>query len=273
MKPAPDLDTKLPRILVTLSAIVNIMCHRCHGRGRVSGMTPLETTSSRRKAKPFARAVPPGAKSLAQRKQEVVRRALAAAAEELFVSRGFEQTTVEQIAHAAGVSRRTFFRYFESKDDVLADHADRLGERLYAELAVRPSSEAPLEAIRNAMVPAAEAALQGREVLRAMIRLLRETNSVRRVVLARQNRLEERVAALMAKRLKARPADNTPMLLAFLTRALLDTAFNAWYDHETTDVAGLIDDLVRRLTAIVTSGPPGASTIGRGRAVSRPPRR
>jgi AcrR family transcriptional regulator len=225
-------------------------------------MKPLETPPTERKAKPFAKAVPAAATSLAQRKQELVRLALATAAEELFISRGYERTTVEQIARAAGVSRRTFFRYFESKDDVLAEHADRLSENLYAALVARPADEPPLLAIRNAMVPAVEAGLQDGAILRSMIKLLRETNSVRQVVLARRNRMEERIAALMAERLESGPADNTPMLLAFLTRALLDTVFNAWYDHETDDVAGLVDDLVRRLTFVVT-GAPTASPAGR----------
>jgi AcrR family transcriptional regulator len=196
-------------------------------------------------------AVPQDSTSLARRKQEVVRDALAGAAERLFLSRGFEETTVEDIAQAAGVSRRTFFRYFESKEDVLARHAERFGEELYAALAARPANEPPIAAIRNAVLPALEAGLRDGDVLRCTIRLLRETNSLRRVVLARRNRLEERVAALMATRLSAAPADHTPMLLAFLTRALLDTAFNAWYDNETGDVAALVDDLIDRLRALL----------------------
>ena len=200
------------------------------------------------------------ATTLARRKQEVVRVALAAAAEQLFVARGFEETTVEQIAEAAGVSRRTFFRYFESKEDVLAEHAERFGEHFYRDLAARPPGEPPLVAIRNALVPALEAALQDADVLRCTIRLLRETNSLRRVVLARRNRLEERVAALMTRRLGADDADNGPMLLAFLTRALLDTAFNAWYDHETADVPGLVDDLIDRLRSMVAAPTAGRTT-------------
>jgi AcrR family transcriptional regulator len=192
--------------------------------------------------------------------------ALAGAAEALFLAHGFEQTTVEQIARAAGVSRRTFFRYFESKEDVLAEHAERLGERLYAALSARPPGEPPLLAIRNALVPALEAGLQDGDVLRCTIRLLREANSLRRVVLARRNRLEERVAALLTRRLRADAADNTPMLLAFLTRALLDTAFNAWYDHETEDVAGLVDDLIRRLRALVGASAPTRRAARRAKA-------
>jgi AcrR family transcriptional regulator len=226
-------------------------------------MTPSRPA---RRARSFARSVPPA--SLAARKQEVVRLALAAAAEELFLTRGFEQTTIEQIALAAGVSRRTFFRYFESKEDVLAEHAERFGEHFYDALAVRPPGEPPLVAIRNALVPALEEALQDADVLRCTIRLLRETNSLRRVVMARRTRLEERVAALMTRRLGAKSTDNAPMLLAFVTRALLDTAFNAWYDHETGDVAGLVDGLIDRLRTIVSESTPAtrARTKTTGRA-------
>jgi AcrR family transcriptional regulator len=208
-----------------------------------------------RKAKPFAQAVPPQPKSLRQRKREVVQEALSAAAEGLFLSRGFERTTVEQIAHAAGVSRRTFFRYFESKEDVLVERSDRLGERLYAELAARPSEEPPLLAIRNALVPAVEAGIEDADFIRWVIRVLREKSALRRAMMERRNRLEERIAALMAVRLHSRSNDNTPMLLAFITRALHDTAYNAWYDHETDDIAELVDGLIARLRAVVADMP------------------
>ncbi len=203
------------------------------------------------RARPFAQAVPPPPRSLRQRKQQVVREALSAAAEALFLSRGFERTTVEQIAHAAGVSRRTFFRYYESKEDVLVERSDQLGERLYAELASRPPREPPLLAIRNALVPAVQNGIQDAEFVRWVIRVLREKSVLRRAMMERRNRLEERIAALLAVRLRAGPNDNTPMLLAFVTRALHDTVFNAWYDHETDDVAGLVDGLIAQLRAAV----------------------
>jgi len=204
-----------------------------------------------RKATPFAQAVSPKAKSIRQRKQEVVREALSTAAEELFLSRGYARTTVEQIAQAAGMSRRSFFRYFESKEDVLVERTDRIGERLYAELAARPREEPPLLAIRNALVAAIETGIEDREFIRWVIRSLREKSRLRRAMMERRNRLEERIAALMTQRLHAEPDDTTPMLLAFVSRALHDTAFNAWYDNETEDVAGLVDNLVDRLRTVV----------------------
>jgi AcrR family transcriptional regulator len=210
---------------------------------------------TKRQPKPFAQEAPPAPPSLKARKQEVVRTALSAAAEELFLSQGFEKTTVEQIAQAAGVSRRTFFRYYECKEDVMVERSSRFGELLFAELAARPRGEPPLLAIRNALTPAVEACVADRDFVRYVIRLLRETRALRRAMMERRNRLEERIAALMTRRLGAAPGDNTPMLLAFLTRALHDTALNAWYDCETNDVAGLVDDLIGRLRSIVAATP------------------
>jgi AcrR family transcriptional regulator len=235
-------------MIMALSAIVNTLCYNLI-------MRATSVKRPERKAKPFAQAVPPAPPSLKARKQQVVRAALSAAAEELFLARGFEKTTVEQVARAAGVSRRTFFRYYESKEDVLVERSDRLGEQLLAELAARPRSEPPLLAIRNALVPAVEAGLVERALVRSTIRLMRETSTLRRAMMEHRNRLEERIAALMARRLGTARDDNTPLLLAFVTRALHDSAFNAWYDHETDDIAGLVDDLVGRLCAIVAAMP------------------
>jgi len=208
------------------------------------------------KTKPFAEAIPSAVSAnLKLRKQQVVRDALSAAAEKLFLARGFEAVTVEEIAQTAGVSRRTFFRYYESKEDVIVERSDRFGELLLAELAERPLDEPPLLAIRNALVPAVESGLEDRDLVRYVIRLLRETSGLRRAMMEHRNRVEERIAALMARRLGVDSSDNTPMLLAFLTRALHDTTFNAWYDHETDDITGLVDDLISGLCAIVADMP------------------
>jgi len=241
---------------MALSDIVNTLCYN-------SPMSHADPKRPERKAKPFAQAVPSASASLKLRKQQLVRTALSTAAEELFLANGFEKVTVEQIARAAGVSRRTFFRYYESKEDVMVERSDRLGEQLLAELAARPLNEPPLLAIRNALVPAVESGLAERELVRYVIRLLRETSSLRRAMMERRNRLEERIAALMARRLGAARNDNTPMLLAFVTRALHDTAFNAWYDHETDDIAGLVDDLVGRLCVIVADMPAKFTKAGK----------
>ncbi len=218
-------------------------------------MSYADQKETKERARPFAEAVPSAPARLKARKQQVVRDALSAAAMDLFLTRGFEAVTVEEIAQSAGVSRRTFFRYYESKEDVMVEILDRDGERLLTELDARPLAEPPLLAIRNALIPAIEYGLAEPDLVRDTTRLLRETSSLRRAVMERRSRFEERIAALMVRRMGVTSQDNTPMLLAFLTRALNDTAFNAWYDHETDDIAGLIDELISRLCAIVTDMP------------------
>lgn len=75
-----------------------------------------------------------------------VRERIAAAGRELFVSQGYDRTTVEAIAERAGVARRTFFRYFRAKDDVLfADH-ERVAQAVAAHLTALEDST-PLRAV------------------------------------------------------------------------------------------------------------------------------
>jgi AcrR family transcriptional regulator len=85
------------------------------------------------------------------RKKDETRQALRAAAHRLFAEKGFSQTTIDDIAAAADVSRRTFFRYFDSKDDLLrGDVADLLPVML-ATLRARPADEPPFAAILGAL--------------------------------------------------------------------------------------------------------------------------
>ncbi|WP_030547426.1 TetR family transcriptional regulator [Streptomyces albus] len=76
-----------------------------------------------------------------------MRRKLAAAAMELFATKGYEATTVDEIAAAAGVARRTFFRHFRSKEEaIFPDHDDTL-VRAEAVLAAAPAEEHPLDTV------------------------------------------------------------------------------------------------------------------------------
>jgi AcrR family transcriptional regulator len=208
----------------------------------------------RRERRPAA-----GAASLWQRKRDLVRGEISRVAWDLFAASGYEATTVDEIARAAGVSRRTFFRYFASKEDVLVETSDALVEDLLAAFSRRPADEPPLVAVHRALRPVVEARLADGDQARAIIRLLRESRTLRRAMLERHARMEERLAAIMAVRLKTDPRkDSTPALLAFVTRALLDTAFNVWFDQHPEDVGAMVDDLFRKLRAVT-----------RGRAADR----
>jgi AcrR family transcriptional regulator len=83
------------------------------------------------------------------------------AALELFIERGFEQATVTEIAGRAGLTQRTFFRYFADKREVLFWGQDALRELLVSTVASAPDSVAPLDAVAAAL-EAAGAVLQER---------------------------------------------------------------------------------------------------------------
>jgi AcrR family transcriptional regulator len=188
--------------------------------------------------------------SLQERKQELVRAELASAAWDLFGKKGYAATTVAENAAAAGGSRRTFFRYYATKDDVVTETSDELAEAMLTAVAERPRDEPPLVAIKRALVPVLEPRLVRTARARTIIRLLRESRSLRRAMMERHALMEERLAAQLAERLGADPAkDSAPALLAFVARAMMDAAFNVWYDQGRKDVAALVDELFASLAA------------------------
>src|ERR1700759_431772 len=73
------------------------------------------------------------------------------AALELYAERGFEQTTVAEIAKRAGLTERTFFRYFADKREVLFWRSEDLRELLVTSIASAPPAAAPIEAMAIAL--------------------------------------------------------------------------------------------------------------------------
>ena len=93
---------------------------------------------------------------LRERKKAKLRQTIIREALRLFAERGFARTTVDDIAGAADVSRRTFFRYFDRKEDVVLGWLDEVGEVVADCLAARPRSEPPLEAVRASVLTLVE---------------------------------------------------------------------------------------------------------------------
>jgi len=83
--------------------------------------------------------------------KQATRAALRQAAEQLFAEQGYETTTVAQIAEAAQVGERTFYRYFDTKDDLLAERAIAWIGQLKEAIRGRPAAENPYQAVARAM--------------------------------------------------------------------------------------------------------------------------
>lgn len=88
---------------------------------------------------------------LRERKRQQTARRITETALRLFASQGYEATTLDTIAAEAGISRRTFFHYFKSKDDILLSQEAGLGEQLLAALALAPDAETPFATVRQVM--------------------------------------------------------------------------------------------------------------------------
>lgn len=164
-----------------------------------------------------------------ERTRLAIRAELADAATRLFTERGFDETTVEAIAAEVGVSGRTFFRYFGSKEDVLFGFLEKMGDELRARLELRPPSEAPLVALRRSFDLIVERFDQDRPRALTLLRLTRQTPSLRARHLDKQDQWEDALTAALATRIGVNPDDDLrPRLYASVALSAVDVAIRHW---------------------------------------------
>ncbi|MFE2282551.1 TetR family transcriptional regulator [Streptomyces sp. NPDC059454] len=143
---------------------------------------------------------------LRERKKQRTRDALVRAALELIATRGYEGTTVDDIAAAVDVSQRTFFRYFASKEEVVF-FVPRLAESHVVEaVRARPPGEAPLEVLRRAVLDSWDGINEAVEQLvplelhMRVYRVIESTPALLAAHLRRATELEEELARIVAER-------------------------------------------------------------------------
>nr|WP_244375661.1 TetR family transcriptional regulator [Streptomyces ficellus] len=174
--------------------------------------------------------------TLAQRKRQLVSDELTEAALQLLALKGFDGVTIDEIATTAGVSKRTFFRYFASKEDVVVRFLADMGTDIHAELAARPAAEPPSVALRHAVsVPLATCGDHGERALR-VVRLILRTPALLARFLERQAQWRDDLAAELARRLDLDPAtDLYPRLAAAMALNAFDTVLQRWTDSDGAD--------------------------------------
>ncbi|GAA0357923.1 TetR/AcrR family transcriptional regulator [Streptomyces blastmyceticus] len=149
------------------------------------------------------RAAPPG---LRERKKRRTRDTLIRSALELFALKGFDGTTVDEISDAADVSQRTFFRYFANKEEVALAVQDSVESFFFARLRERPATEAPLTALRNAVLSSWDSVGEAIESVVPLelhmrtYRMIESTPQLFAAHLHRLARLEEELAEEIARR-------------------------------------------------------------------------
>lgn len=173
---------------------------------------------------------------------------------DLFAQQGFEATTIDQVAEAAGMSRRTFFRYFSGKDELIVEKLVEAGEKIAAALAERPAEESAWVAVRAAFDVVVRGAEAYAEQSRALRLMLRDEPGVRGSVEEWRRRWAELLAPQVAGRLPAgasrRGPDVRAEALAGSAIACLDAAQLAWAEHPGTRLGTLLDEAMRAVAPL-----------------------
>ncbi|HEX2051697.1 MAG TPA: TetR family transcriptional regulator [Actinomycetota bacterium] len=187
-----------------------------------------------------------------ERRKLEARRALSDAALRLFARKGYEATTIGEIARAAGYSPRTFFRYFRSKDDVVFGNGRDYPDLVLACLLRRPPSETPFEALAEALVDHCAVLDEQPEAVLARVRLIESSQPLR----ARRADEMTALAAVLASGLAARGGRSEPgdrdRLAAALAVAAFACATEAWCERGGSgSLAGatraMLDGVVREV--------------------------
>ncbi|MDI6104177.1 TetR family transcriptional regulator [Actinoplanes sp. NEAU-A12] len=167
--------------------------------------------------------------SMAQRKRQLVAAEITEAALQLCAVKGFDTTTVDEIVEAAGISRRTFFRYFSSKEDVAIQLLASLGTDMRDELRARPAGEPPATALRHAVGIAIDHCVD--EPLKSLrvVQLILRTPVLHARMLERQAQWREGLTIELAVRLGRDPAtDMFPEMAARMALAAFEAAMLHW---------------------------------------------
>jgi AcrR family transcriptional regulator len=178
---------------------------------------------------------------------------LVRAAFELFEERGYDNTTVAEISARAGLTKRTFFRHFADKREVLFAGLSALEDAMLAAVASAPKPADPLELMRAALDAAGDFFGEGPELARR-----------RRRIIAASPELQERelnklagLAGALAHEFRSRGlADSTALLSAETAVTVLRVALERWTDERgEDDLRGLIHTSLKELQTVVARAP------------------
>ncbi len=188
------------------------------------------------------------APGLRARTRRAVQAEIGGAAMRLFLEQGFDATTMEQIARAAGISRRSLFRYFSTKEDIVLGHLVEAGLAVKDALEARAVSEPPWEALRAALEALALDPQYSPERTLGIAKMLYGTPSLRASHFEKQLRWQELLVPNIQLRLGAATGDGPdPRAQAIVACALtcLDVATETWTRSDGEgDLGQLFDQAV-----------------------------
>ena len=182
--------------------------------------------------------------SLQARKQDFVRDAIWAVAIDLFAEKGFEETTLDDIIVAAGTSRRTFFRYFESKRDLIAQPMVSYGASLTTAIASCPEGSSTAELFRHVVREVAQRTVADPR-MRQVMAIAAKYPAAREAQLSRVAEVQDRIAEAFRQRSKD---DLTAHVLASLTLSALSLTYRVWFSQGKKDIASAAQKVFAELS-------------------------
>jgi AcrR family transcriptional regulator len=185
--------------------------------------------------------------TLWERQRAAARAEITEVALKLFLKQGFDATTIDQIVAAVGVSRRSFFRYFGTKEDIVLGDLVARGAAIAKEVAARPAGEEPWEALRAGFQASQEKTVPDPDFELALGRMLFETPSLHARLLEKHVRWQDMLVPLIAGRLPEQGGSTSLRAAAIVAAALacLDAASKAWVESNgRSDLAVLYDEAV-----------------------------
>ncbi|MFF3115469.1 TetR/AcrR family transcriptional regulator [Kitasatospora sp. NPDC057904] len=172
----------------------------------------------------------------------------------LFAEQGYEQTTIAQIAREAGVSQRSLFRYFGTKEDLVCGDQDALGELLKRTVEQQPATVSAWDALRAGFETVLTANHTPERVLE-LSRLIFNTPSLRARYIEKRLNWQAQLVPVVQARLGTAPGqgpDPRAKAIVATVFACVDTASELWAEHEgRLDLTDLYDQC---LTAVRGDG-------------------
>jgi AcrR family transcriptional regulator len=189
--------------------------------------------------------------NLHARKHQFVRDAIWDAATDLFAEKGFDETTVDDIAQAAGVSRRTFFRYFASKSDLMSHGMVNYGAEITAAIDACPQSYSLSEVFRETVLQVAQKSTAHSRT-RKILEIVTKYPAARAAELSRFAEVQDEVAKAFARRFRQGGEDDlTASILAGMTLQIAGVTVRWWFEQGEPDIADAVDQAFAALGRLV----------------------
>ena len=173
--------------------------------------------------------------SIVARRARLVREEVSELAMRLFMSHGFDAVSVDDIAAAANMSQRTFFRYFATKDEIVLQYERQLRRRLHDAVRLRPADEGPVTALKNAFIETSTAAPDHREQARKRGRVLNDAPMLQARVQVVLSEADAELAELLTARMPSMPRRPREARARIIVVTIFAVAAYAWNEWVTSD--------------------------------------